>query len=465
MEPPLKSLNKKGSVTVYVTLFFVTLTAMIFSFVQASEKTAVETGVRKLGSVWTASVLAEYDRNLMERYGLFAFYGTPQTTSKKLGFYGNETFRGKEYIDFRGATCSLNRYSMADVDIVKRQIVRMGELESLGELKDLSFHESDESGISNPYFSGEDTGIGGEIRNPEALRNLPSAGSSDGITISGLKDRVTGLTSLPDIVSSGTDAFFEEKYLFRYFKDGQDSRKLGRTFFRNEIEYVICGKKRDDDNLEGVRLRIIAIREAANLAYLLKDPVKQSLILEAAAAFATPAGAPAVAAVIETGWALVESVNDYRLLIRGKKVPFIKDEASWATDLDSIFAGSGRPSPGTGESVPPGDSAGSGAGAAGGAGSGESAGETVMPEIKTEVGLIDPGNTHGETYQSYLRFLTALLDENIRILRMMDIIQLNMQNQVSPGFLLRDHYSGLEASFNVNGSEYEIENEYQPEKP
>ena len=451
----LKSLDlksRRGSVTIFAALFFITLTSMVMAFVHASKERAVAAGVERLGSVWTASVLSEYDRNLQDRYGLFAYYGTPQVTGKKLLFYGNESFRGKGYLDFEGVDCQLYPYSLASVAQVRKQIVRVGEYAAAGKLKSLAFQTDPVNGGGNPYFSGPDSGAGGVIRNQRARAALPSAGSPAGISLEGLKKRAKGMTSLATGLRRGTDAFFEEYYLFQYFKDGQDSRGLGRTFFRNELEYVICGEPTDEANLSGVKWRIVAIREAANLAFLLKDPTKQALIMELATALATPAGAPAAAAALSAGWALVESVNDYKLLIRGKVVPFMKDEKSWATDLESILTG--KPGRGTGsENTDEEESGASGPG------------DQALPELKKEVGCIDPGNRRGENYQAYLKFMTACLDEDIRVLRMMDLIQLNMQAMVSPGFCLKDHYSGIQATFRVNGKQYEVENEYQPEKP
>ena len=47
---------------------------------------------------------------------------------------------------------------------------------------------------------------------------------------------------------------------------------------------------------------------------------------------------------------------------------------------------------------------------------------------------------------------------------MMDLMQINMQYGWYEDFLLRDHYSGIEAVFKLNGKEYTSRREYFPEK-
>ena len=50
----------------------------------------------------------------------------------------------------------------------------------------------------------------------------------------------------------------------------------------------------------------------------------------------------------------------------------------------------------------------------------------------------------------------------MKLLRMMDLIQINMQFSHDGGFLLRDYYAGLKVVLKVNGKEYDAEREYQP---
>ena len=104
-----------------------------------------------------------------------------------------------------------------------------------------------------------------------------------------------------------------------------------------ELEYMICGKDDDSENLKGTITRILLIRCAANFAYLMTSPAKQS---EALAAAATMAGFTVNPAIVEAvkygllaGWAYCESVLDLRTLMDGEKIPIIKSDETWTSGL------------------------------------------------------------------------------------------------------------------------------------
>lgn len=118
--------KRKGSVTVFVMIFFVTLVSMIFIFIDVSKKIAVNGSTDALASVWGNSILAEYDLNLQKRYNIFGFYGLPSDVNKKLDFYAKESFEEKKYIDYEGVSSSLYEYSLANADVMKKQIIKAG---------------------------------------------------------------------------------------------------------------------------------------------------------------------------------------------------------------------------------------------------------------------------------------------------------------------------------------------------
>lgn len=140
------------------------------------------------------------------------------------------------------------------------------------------------------------------------------------------------------MVEKGSDGYFISQYIFSYFKDLCDDRDLGRTYFKNEIEYLICGKQTDRANASGVRGRIVAVREAMNFLYLNKDPKKSGEAMAAAQLFTPGPAAVVTQKALLAAWALAESYNDYKLLINGHKVAVMKSEATWAVDLDSVIA-------------------------------------------------------------------------------------------------------------------------------
>ncbi len=114
-------------------------------------------------------------------------------------------------------------------------------------------------------------------------------------------------------------------------------------FLSNETEFLLVGQDNEFKNVEGTRKRMVALRTLLNMAYLLADPEKRQQIEELAAmtgGILLPGIGNAVAyGLILTGWSVAESVEDYRALTRGIRVPLMKDRESFRTDLSTLLAG------------------------------------------------------------------------------------------------------------------------------
>lgn len=87
--------NKKGSITILICLFISSLMILITAYIGAAKATALSGTVKSLGLLWGESVLAEYDLNLYNRYGIFGFYGQPADIGGKFDFYANKSFERK----------------------------------------------------------------------------------------------------------------------------------------------------------------------------------------------------------------------------------------------------------------------------------------------------------------------------------------------------------------------------------
>ena len=58
--------------------------------------------------------------------------------------------------------------------------------------------------------------------------------------------------------------------------------------------------------------------------------------------------------------------------------------------------------------------------------------------------------------------MAYLMDEDVKLLRMMDLIQINMREQYYDGFRIADYNTGLHAVLRINGEDYAVQKEYQP---
>lgn len=393
--------NKKGSITIFLCMFFVSLVFMIMTFAGHAKDKAIESSIKSLGYVWAQSILGEYNKELLDRYSIYGFYGDGREIKNKLNYYANYSFKDKNYIKYSGCDVRFRDYSLMNTDIFKKQIIDVAKTKMVDKI------------LKPEKVFSKNGNCVGIINNQKILNGLPSKDFQGGVDIKKIADSIKGRSSIGDILKKSGDALFINTYINNLFKDASNDKNLGDTFFNNEEEYIICGKKSDEENMSGVKWRIVGIREILNSGFLLKDPQK-SAELKAAALLITPGPEALITEkILLAAWAFAESINDYKLLANGKRVPLIKSSMSWAIDLDSII------------------------------------------NNKSEE-YVDTGLNEGDTYSDYLNMMLLFIDEDIKLLRIMDLIQINMRCMVDKNFQLSDYYTGVDISLNVNGESYEI---------
>lgn len=146
-----------------------------------------------------------------------------------------------------------------------------------------------------------------------------------------------------ELSGSAMDRLFMQEYIKQYSGNYLTPKEEGCLSYGTE--FVIAGKGSDKENLALIVKRILIIREAINYQILLNSPQKQAQAMTVAAALAGALAAPEAVHAIKTGivavWALAESVEDVKILLSGKKLPIVKTESDWRTDLSHLGAGAG----------------------------------------------------------------------------------------------------------------------------
>ena len=137
---------------------------------------------------------------------------------------------------------------------------------------------------------------------------------------------------------TAVDRALFQYYLTKHFSGyTQQVHEGGMTY---ELEYILCGKKSDRENLAGTVERLLAIREVENLISLNRDSNKvaqaKALAATATAVCLHPELEEVVSYGIMIAWAYLESVLDVRLLLAGGKVSFIKTPAEWTSQLATL---------------------------------------------------------------------------------------------------------------------------------
>lgn len=155
-----------------------------------------------------------------------------------------------------------------------------------------------------------------------------------------------------------------------------------------EMEYLLCGKAEDKANLEGTVVRLLALRETANIAHILGDSSKRksaSLMAEALAGFT---GNPAIIQVVQAGviaaWAYMESVQDVRALLAGDKIALVKSANQWTVDTENLL-------------------------------------ESFQKTSKAK------NCSNGWNYSEYLKFLLYAKSQKVLAMRMMDVMEQNLR--------------------------------------
>ena len=135
-----------------------------------------------------------------------------------------------------------------------------------------------------------------------------------------------------------TDRVLLQQYLLTYLSNFRTT--LSRRALNYEIEYLLAGKTSDVANLKVVVGKLLAIREAANFLYLVSDPQSVAKAEAMAGVYMGVTLNPVLAQVVKLGlltaWAFVESILDVRALLAGKKIPLLKSEKNWTSQLENL---------------------------------------------------------------------------------------------------------------------------------
>lgn len=118
-------------------------------------------------------------------------------------------------------------------------------------------------------------------------------------------------------------------------------RDVGRLL-DYEIEYILCGRQSDKDNLNEVLFKLVLIREGLNLSYLVTDVQKKNecfgLALQLLGYTGNMVLIKAAQYFIMSIWAYAESVMELRELYAGESIATVKNADNWITDINTVIS-------------------------------------------------------------------------------------------------------------------------------
>jgi len=375
------------------------LSGVVIVFIYAAERTAVDSMSQSYINLASRSVLSEFNIQLKEDYGIFATSLQEDDISKRLAYYLDRNMPDEGFIKMKldSMKTDVSQHSLVSVDNFKQQVLEAGEF-LIGKTRKIK--SVDEGEIENRV-----------LRNEVILNNLPSNGSSSGFFNTAL---IAGETStIKDIIRGASERVITNEYILYYFKYGNGTNIDMPTFFQKEAEYILYGRKSDLANSKRLRFDFIALRTILNLAHIKSDAAKMEGLMTAASIL-TPGPEAVVTQLVLAGiWAGLEAENDWDLISNGHGVAFLKKRADWALDISSISEDYKRK-------------------------------VYVMPEQESDF-----------TYEDYLRVFLYFEKEEIKFLRMLDLIQINLMGRIDRNFLVKEQYVGFEVEAVINGKCYD----------
>jgi hypothetical protein len=423
--------KRRGSAAVLLTMVFAGMLVLVTCLFAA---TKVASGVSYADAALQSagrSVLSEYDTKLLSRYGVFAFRGDERRIERDIAFYANASLRKDKgsYFPFvpsgartrvfdiriEGTEANLKEFSLLDTDNFEEQIKGAALAKTAERLIGKAVKgKGAKKDYSDPLSGHEDR----TLRNEGVIEGLPSAG-----VLWSFPD-VSSLSpeKLSDIAGLAAADALNTSYILAAFGHANDGVSEDDSFFDAEIEYILSGKKNDRANYDSVKMKLTLIRFIANNIAFYRDPVKTAQVAALAAPFAAAAGVGEEAArlTITEMWVGAETKNDIGLFEAGGKVAFLKTPAQWAlTDgakaVDGLFSGT----------------------------------------------LIYPASRSGQSYETYLGALLFLMDRETKLLRVMDLIQLDMKANYDRDFLIREYYTGYRFRTEALGESFEYTERYR----
>ena len=474
-------MKKDGYITVYLSLTIAIMLSFIVTMIEGARVQTIRFQTECVMDIGLHSIFAEYNRELLKQYGLLGIdtsYGCEVASNERVKFhllqYMNMNFiapgqdRLPNYKDLTAihadnaelskitylSDCSGKVLYYQIIQYMKEQtgisyVERIfdegegnsysqlenqwannhGKIDSILKKLNMERNEEDEEiSIDNPAdqikgmkgsflldFAVADTG--------SILRNQIS--SSKYISKRNYEEGA-GLWETQTVPFGIRNRMLFQQYLFDkcgYYRKTKEDAALGY-----QLEYLLYGKDNDIDNLNAFATQVLKARYVTNAAYLFGNSAKVNeagtLAVAITAGIGNPALTEAVKMTILFAWCYAESIQDLRILFDGKRAAKIKTDGTWNIPLKELLM--------------------------------FTSGLDSYQEAKD-----------GKTYEDYLFQFLFQKEEKIKCMRLMDIIEMDIQRKIGNQFFQMDNcIYQLEAEVNISskyGYGYSITRDYSYE--
>lgn len=457
--------NLSGNVTIALTLTLTICLSLIFTILESARLTSIKTHFIDVTHLCADSLFSNYCSELFNEYGVFGINTTDIDINNFLETYISDNISEPTVINIllnnynllEGSLESLNTtnyiyltdndgkifcdqieqyMSYKEISEIAESIINTTNTTSVEiyDITDESFDYStvDLSVLDNPppndysecldisdeeannYKTSMSDYIASILQENILLFVLEHPDTISKITVDRLTlpSVTTEFTSEGSAIAEGyysdSDFISYERILFEEYTSmtfGCYTDPHPNSMMKYEQEYLINGSPEDDQNLLNTAVKLIFLRGSFNAVFIIKDSKKRTAASELAAKCV--GSTPVLKQIVEFGiistWAIAEGVIDVRDLLKGKKVPLIKDESTWTLDLGSV---------------------------------------TSLAQNLTSKN----DGSSGFDYQYYLKLLLAAQSEMALRFRTMDLIQLNICKNYNPTFRMNNCVCGIDIS-------------------
>lgn len=430
--------EKQGSSAVMLAMMFVGFAICIAGAIGVCRRIVVSSECETFGRLWTKAILSEYDVHLLEDYSLMAYFGNDDEVTAKLNAYLKYSAQNKLDALIKGANADLTGYELGDPANFRKAMDLGFTASAAGEF--INGRGREFRGLADGTGFDEE---GRVINNRVVLETLPSHGMSETVSGDTLTEKAKSYGDEEGVLSvlraAGADVLMIEKRFNNHVTKVDDKKHL----LVNEWEYIIKGSNDDEENYRACRNRLFIARNALNLVSIYSDPEKTELIISVAESITPGPLGLVTQAIIAEAWAALETEEDLEDLYNDKRVPILKTADQWKTGLGAVLDSTEVKGKLDDES------------------------KELLKEKKDELsvltGSVDTVSQfkYGLNYDEYLMIMIMSLNENVRLLRIMDLVQINMKYRYYRDFNLMEYYTGTRFTLEVNGRDHEFEDTYK----
>lgn len=422
-----------GEVTAFLSLIFILLVTFIGGIMESASIQNAKNYRRADVDRAMECVFAEYQKELLEKYDIFALDGsyetgqyTEQNLTDRLSYYGAGDMEHKltriQFLTDRGGQAFCNQVQAYEehkygIDKMKNML---GMTSVWGQQADQAWEYAREEHDSQVHLEellteneSELPREGNPISCAERLRQSPiltlvmpketavSEKRVNGQDMPDKRSRNTGYGEFTDVDAweDNLSSLMLGEYLLEHFAMFTDTEQAGTVDY--EVEYILGGKDSDRENLEAVVKKMLNLRFVPNYAYIQTDSEMRAEAEAMAAALCTLLAVPAITEAAAQGillaWAYGESLMDLRSLLGGGRVPLVKSKESWQLKLSKLM--------------------------------------TLGTDEDHSDGRDDAG---GLNYKEYLRILLFLARKETIALRALGIIELNLRSVCGQAYFRTD---------------------------